>query len=53
MVKKFTYLRDFMFRNYLEILVLFSRLMINIVNIDGTNKHSNRCVDAATMTSQE
>ena len=29
----------------LEIWVFFSRVMVNIVVIDRTNKHGNRCVD--------
>ena len=54
------YVRDFLYRNVpktsdeqkryflnwnLEIWVFFSRVMVNIVVIDRTKKHSNRCVE--------
>ena len=54
------HVRDFLYRNVpktsdeqkryflnwnLEIWVFFSRVMVNIVVIDRTKKHSNRCVD--------
>ena len=54
------YVPDFLYRNVpktsdeqkcyflnwnLEIWVFFSRVMVNIVVIDRTKKHSNRCVE--------
>ena len=59
-LKNFTCACDFLYRNVpkpsdeqklnfsnwnLEIWVFFSRVMVNIVVIARTNKHSNRCVD--------